>query len=123
MESIYEILGENIIFAEDEKYYALDIKKKGIHYYCLGINIDSKSLAEGAQILRVNLEDGELMAGIYIGEERQSLLDEFMEPENLVQRLPFMYIQIHALAEERKKKEKNQADNQHDNQHKEENES
>jgi len=99
MENIYELIGQEIVL-DGNKYYTLNIKKKKPYYYCLGINVNAQSLDEGAQILELSLIDGELRGCKYNGEDYQSLLDEFLEPENLKQGLQFMEIQKDVLAKE-----------------------
>ena len=96
MQNIFELIGD-IIFIDDKKYYALNIIKKGLKYFCFGINIESESLDETAQVLELSLTDGELRSGIYSGDDYQSLLNEFMEPENLKVGLEFMKIQRDTL--------------------------
>jgi len=101
MQNIFELIG-NEIGIEDDRYYAFDIKKKDTYYYCLGININMLSLDEGTQILELSLKDGELRGCKYKGEYYQSLLNEFLEPENLKQCLQFMEIQRDVLSKENK---------------------
>ena len=101
MQNIYELIG-NEIDIDGDRYYAFDIKKKGIIFYCLGININSQSIDEGAQILEFSLKDGELYGGKYHGGNYQSLLNEFLEPENLKQGLQLMEIQKDILSKENK---------------------
>jgi len=102
MENIYELIGQEIGL-DGNRYYALNIKRKGLYYYCLGININMESLDEGAQILELSLQDGELRGCKYKGEDYQSLLDYFLEPENLKQGLQFMEIQKDVLSNENRK--------------------
>jgi len=101
MENIYELIGDEIAM-DGDKYYAFDIKKRAPYYYCFGLNINVQSLDEGMQILELSLKDGELMGCKYKGEDYQSLLNEFLEPENLKQGLQFMKIQRDALSKENK---------------------
>jgi len=96
MQDIYELIGYEVCI-DDDKYYILNIVKKGLKYICFGINIKSESLDDGAQVLEFSLENGELRGGIYSGDDYQSLLNEFMEPENLKQGLAFMQIQRDTL--------------------------
>ena len=102
MQNIYELTGNEIEF-DGEKYYVLNIKKKGLAFYCFRININSRSLKEGAQILELRFKDGELDWWKYYGDDYQSLLDEFFKPENLKQCLQFMYILKDVLSKESKK--------------------
>jgi len=101
MENIYELIGQEISL-DGNKYYAFNIKKKEPYYYCLGININAQSLDVGTQILELSLKDGELRGCKYNGEDYKTLLDEFLEPENLKQGLQFMEIQKDVLAKENK---------------------
>jgi|GEM_PF-5429034 len=101
MENINELIGYQITFDEDI-YYAFDIKEKDSNYFCLGLNINTKSFDEGAQILEVSLKNGELIAFKYKGEDYQSLLNEFMKPENLLRCLDLMEKQKEILSKENK---------------------
>ena len=96
MQNIFELVGD-IIFIDDNKYYALNIIEKGLKYFCFGINIESESLDNTAQVLELSLTNGELMGSVYSGDDYQSLLDEFMEAENLRVGLEFMKIQRDTL--------------------------
>ena len=91
MQNIFELIG-NEIYLDGDKYYIFDIKEKDSYYYGLGINIDSQSLDEGMQILELSLKDSELRCCKYNGEDYQSLLNKFLQPENLKQGLQFMEI-------------------------------
>jgi len=84
----------------DDSYYAFDIKEKEEFYYCLGISVNNMS----HKILKVSFKEGKLHSSIYDGKEYQSLMDEFMDPENLKQGLEFMNILRDTLAKEVKAK-------------------
>jgi len=100
MENIYEIIGETITYSTGDQYYALDCKKFGEKYFCYGININSPSLDTGGVILELSLKDGKLSGFIYNGDDYQSILDTFLEPDNLRKCLDFMNIQRDVLAKE-----------------------
>jgi len=102
MENIYELIGQELRTNSGDKYYVMNIKQKDDKFCCLGININSQSLDEGALIFLLSLKNGKLDGNKYNGEDYQSLLDEFMEPENLKQCLEFMNIQRDVLAKENK---------------------
>jgi len=105
MENIYELIGQEIWIDGSDRHYVLNIKQKDDKFYCLGLNINMQSLDEGTQIFEISLKDGELRGCKYNGEDYQSLLDEFLEPENLKQGLQFMEIQKDVLAKESKLQE------------------
>jgi len=86
MINIEEIIG-SVIQLNAEEYYAFDIKRIGLDYYCLGFRISPQFADEKMQIINLYLKDGKLKGLKYKGKDYQSLLNDFMEQENYVKRL------------------------------------
>jgi len=102
IENIFELLGQELWLEDGVRHYVFNIIEKNNNYYCLGINVNNLSLYEGTQIFQLNLKDGQLIAWKYDDKDYHSLLDKFLEPENLKQSLEFMNILRDVLVKEEK---------------------
>jgi len=83
MKNIFEIIGETITCSTGDHYYALDCKKFGEKYFYYGVRINSQSIDSGGLIFELSLQDRKLNGFIYNGNDYQSILDSFLEPDNL----------------------------------------
>ena len=101
MENIFEVIGSTISFGDGKEYYVLNCKRRGLYHYCFGMNTEKQPFEKREQIVfEAIIIDDELKGRKYEGEDYQSILEEFLETDNLRQSLRFMDAQRETLSKE-----------------------